>query len=163
MAISRRALIGAFGTGVIGLSGCITDGSDGPQSTSTDSPVSSLSPTETSTSESTRTSTQRERVVKFIGTNRTASEQTVSVAISINGTSVLNDNFQFSVKGDTPIGTFEEAGEYHVTVESSEHSQEETIQIQESYLQDCNHTTGLIHLNENSIQIDAERTSKGCD
>lgn len=163
MALPRRSLLGVLGASVIGLSGCVSDGSNASQSTPTDSPASSPSPTESSASESTRTPTQRERVVKFIGTNRTESEQTVSVAISIDRKSVLNDSFHFSAEGDTPVGTFEEAGEYHVTVETSEHSQEETLQIRESYLRDCNHTTGLIHLHEDGIQIDAERTVKGCD
>lgn len=163
MALSRRSLVGVLGASVVGLSGCISDGSDAPQTTPTDSPVPSPSPTETSASESTRTPTRRERVVKLIGTNRTESEQTVSVAISINGKDVLGDSFQFSAERDTTVGTFAEAGEYHVTVESSEHYREETIQIRESYLQDCNHTTGLIHLHEDGIRIGAERTAKGCD
>lgn len=163
MALSRRSLVGVLGTSLIGLSGCISDSSNASQSTPTESPASSPSPTESSANESTRTPTQRERVVKFIGNNRTESEQTVSVTISIDGKSVLDDSFHFSAEGDTPVGTFEEAGEYHVIAESSEHSQEETLQIRESYLQDCNHTTGLIHLNEDGIQIDAERTVKGCD
>lgn len=170
----RRSFLQALSMATVGIAGCNHPNrlkQSGNQTATPSDRDGSLSyePTTPAANESEPAEQPKYRIqtpATVFAQNRRNKSQTVRVALKIGSSGnlkeVLNQTYEFTPRNSTEIGSFEQHGQYHFTVEAGEQQYSETVYISSQQLADCNRVSPAVVLERSGVSIDVWQTAIGC-